>query len=212
MLNGSGVRSVRQAVGVLAVALALAAWPAHAIASDWTTAPLPALTLQSGRAVFYATSTLTDFQGTTSTVRGQTQAAATLAAVRGSFELDVSTLVTGNTTRDRHMREALAADSFPVLRFTMDSVEIRSVRADTAETVLHGRLELHGVTRALPLTARMEHRADTLRVLAYTTLRMGDYGIRKNLSRGLGLVRVGQEVTVSVEGRYLAAGGASLSQ
>jgi polyisoprenoid-binding protein YceI len=208
MTNGSGTSGLRQparrAGGLLAATAMVAGLAAGAPrpADDWTTMPLPALTLHTGRAVFYATSTITDFQGVTTVLRGRTEAAPSLRAARGSFEFDVATLATGNTTRDRHMREALEADSLPVLRFRVDSVSVRAVRADTAETVLQGALTVHGVTRAVPIPARIEHRGDTLRVQAYTTLRLGDYGIRKNLSRALGAVKVGQEVTISVEARF----------
>lgn len=175
-------------------------------AVSWTATPLPALTVRSGEARFYATSTLTDFTGRTTRVTGRTEAAPSLAAVRGRFEVEVAGLETGNSTRDRHMREALAADSFPQLRFEVDSIRVKRVTADTAEVELEGRLTLHGVTRALPLPARVERvAAGGMHVKAYTVVRLREWGITRNLSRGFGAVKVGQEVTVSVDGVFAGA-------
>lgn len=195
-------------LGALLLLLTLAT-PARAQAapgggSGWTLAPVGPLAVRAGEARFYATSTLTDFTGRTTRVAGRTDAAPSLAAVRGRFEVEVAGLETGNGTRDRHLREALAADSFPQLRFEVDSIRVKRVMADTAEVELDGRLTLHGVTRAMPLPARLERTAaGGMRVQAYTVVRLRDWAITRNLSRGFGTVKVGQEVTVSVEGLFL---------
>ena len=101
-----------------------------------------------------------------------------LLEVRGAIEVLVARMQTGNGLRDRHMRETMNADSFPTIRFDLDSVVAGSVAGDTTGVVLTGRLAIHGVTRPVRATGTVVARPGGEDVDATFGLDMRDYGIR----------------------------------
>ena len=101
-----------------------------------------------------------------------------LLEVRGTVEVLLAQMQTGNGLRDRHMRETMNADSFPSLRFDLDSVVVGSVSGDTTGVVFAGRLAIHGVTRSVRATGTVVARPDGEDVDATFGLDMRDYGIR----------------------------------
>ncbi len=162
--------------------------------------------LHEGTAQFSADYTFGSFRGTTTAMRGVVSGA-TVALARGSIEVSLDSLMTGNGLRDKHMREALETDAYPVARFTADSIRAITTSApDSAQ--IFGSFTVRGVTRAVIARARVRsvagpgtERAAWL-VDAAFPVTLSEYGIAKGLSRFLGRVRVGPIVMVLISARF----------
>jgi polyisoprenoid-binding protein YceI len=118
-----------------------------------------------------------------------------LGTVRGSAEVDVAQLATGNGTRDRHMREAMDADSYPTIRFDLVGVQPGAMTPDSTVIILEGRLSLRGVTKPVSAQGSVILRADGADVTASFALDMRDYGITPPV-RAL-VLRVAPDVVVT---------------
>lgn len=135
-----------------------------------------------------------DFTGTTSAVQGM-MTGGPLAAVRGHVEAEVATLVTGNGRRDRDLRKSMQVDTWPMMRFDLDSV---GGPADSADAVLHGRLTIHGVTKGVRLPARIAREGEATRVRTDFPLNLNDYEIG-GLSKFLGVFKMNEHIVVHVD-------------
>ena len=116
--------------------------------SGWSDADV-----RRGTLSFDGKSTLGDFTGTTTTVRGRMTGGSTLADIRGWVEAPVSTLKTGNNRRDRDLVKTMEAEIFPLIRFELTGVTPEWTRGDSAGVILLGNFVIHGVTRAEKVTA-----------------------------------------------------------
>jgi hypothetical protein len=94
----------------------------------------PVADVRHGTLSFDGKSTLGDFTGTTTTVRGQMRGGATLPEVRGWVEAPVNTLKTGNGTRDRDLIKTMEA-RLPTIRFQLEGA-CQWERGDSAGVVL----------------------------------------------------------------------------
>ncbi len=118
-----------------------------------------------------------------------------LGAVTGMAVVRVARMETGNRTRDRHLRETMEADSYPVIRFDLVSVSAGARVADTASVTLEGRLTLHGVTRSVSAKGSAVLGPGGIEVEASFPVDMRDYGIRPPV-RAL-VLRVAPDVIVT---------------
>ena len=133
-----------------------------------------------GTLSFDGKSTLGDFTGTTTTLRGQMTGGATLTDVRGWVESPVSTLKTGNDRRDRDLVKTMEAEIFPTIRFELTGVTPEWERGDSAGVVLAGNFVIHGVTRAERIPATVVRSAEGIRVQATgIPMDLHDYKIDK---------------------------------
>lgn len=128
---------------------------------------------------FDGKSTLGDFTGTTTEVRGQMTGGAAIADVRGWVEAPVRSLTTGNDRRDRDLVKTLEADIFPNIRFELDRVSVEWQRGDSAGVVLDGKFVIHGVSRPEKLGAIVVRGPDGIRVSAAHPMNLHDYKIDK---------------------------------
>lgn len=119
-----------------------------------------------------------------------------LRQVRGSAVVRVADMRTGSGTRDRHMREALQADSAATIRFELDSVQSASGRGDSVDVALAGRLTIHGVTRPVAASGALVLRPGGEDLDATFALDMRDYGVKPPVRAVV--LRVSPDVTVSV--------------
>ena len=119
-----------------------------------------------------------------------------LGQVRGSAVVRVADMRTGNGTRDRHMREALEADSAATIRFDLDSVGAASRRGDSLDVTLAGRLTVHGVARPISARGVLFLRPGAEDVDATFALDMRDYGVKPPVRAVV--LRVSPAVTVDV--------------
>ncbi len=181
--------------------------------------------LAEGSAQFAADYTFGSFRGNTTAMSGMVRGTSVVLA-RGSVEVRMDSLTTGNGLRDKHMREALETEAHPVARFTADSIRVLSTTtADSAQ--IFGSFTVRGVTRAVIARARVRfdtatrtesgagmgtvprnapHTATQAWIVdAVFPVSLAEYGITKGISRLLGTVRVGPVVTVSISARFSAA-------
>jgi len=190
-------RALRLAAGA---ALLLDAWAATPAAAQ-TVAPVP---LAGGAVAFAMHSTVIGaFTGRASVAHAEFTGNR-LEAVRGFAEVRVADMRTGIAARDRHMREVMSADSFPVIRFDLVDVAPGATAGDTTKAVLEGRLTLDGVTHPVRADGAVVVRPDGVDVDARFVLDMRDYGIVPPV-RAL-VLRVSPEVVVTVTLTFRAAG------
>jgi polyisoprenoid-binding protein YceI len=90
----------------------------------------------------------------------------------------------------------LEADKFPTIKFTSVSVSDLQKSADTRSFTLNGDLTLHGVTRRVAFPVKVTMKEKELRATGEGKLKQTDFGL-KLFEKGLGLIKVGDEVTVS---------------
>jgi len=158
-----------------------------------------------GTLSFDGKSTLGDFTGTTSTLRGQMSGGATLADVRGWVEAPVNSLKTGNDRRDRDLVKTMEAAIFPTIRFELTGVTPEWERGDSAGVVLTGNLVIHGVTRAERIKATVARGAEGIHVTAAgIPMDLRDYKIDK-LTRFL-VFRMQRDIVVHLDITFRESG------
>ena len=129
---------------------------------------------------------------------------ADLAAVRGYAEVRVADMHTGIGLRDHHMRNAMEADSFPLVRFDLTGVTRDSTRADTVVATCRGRLTLHGQAHDVAAPCAVVVAGTSVDVAATFPVDMREYGI-KPPTRFFGAVRVQPVVGITARLRFGAA-------
>lgn len=148
--------------------------------------PLP---FQRGEVTFFMRATIVmDFTGRAPVARAEFSGGE-LAQVRGSVEVRVADLRTGIGDRDRHLRQAMRADSFPTIRFQLDGVDPGPARGDTVEVTFRGDLTIRGVTRPVRVPGRVVLAQGAADATASFPVDLREYGVRPPV-RMLGALRV----------------------
>lgn len=116
----------------------------------------------------------------------------------GRIEVDLTTLVSDDSRRDRRLREmAIETNRFPTTTFTLTSpveVTATAVGAETVDVTLSGDLELHGVTKAVSIPAQARLVGDQIEVVGSLTFAFADFAIEPpNIA---GFVTVDEEGTL----------------
>jgi polyisoprenoid-binding protein YceI len=177
-----------------------------ALVAETGMAQFPPGRVKAAELWFDAKASLGAFRGTTKAAQGQMTGGANLASVRGFVEMQAASLSTDNGIRDKDMRKTLEVEKFPVIRFDLDSVGVRSESPDSARIDLIGRMTIHGVTRPLRIPANMRRQGNELRVTGGCDLFLPAYGVTK-LKRMLGMlsmeetIHMGIDVTFNLEQR-----------
>jgi polyisoprenoid-binding protein YceI len=100
---------------------------------------------------------------------------------------------------DRRMHvEVLDSDSFPDIIYECSRLSASKTGEGQYWVALNGDLTLHGVTRSLPVSARVWLNGDTLRATGDFSIRQSDYQIRPVSAVG-GAVRLKDEVKLSFD-------------
>lgn len=159
--------------------------------------PWPDADLRVGTLRFDGKSSLGDFTGTTTTLRGEMKGGANLADVRGWVEAPVNTLKTGNGRRDRDLIKTMEAAIFPNIRFQLEGVKPEWERGDSAGVILEGDFFIHGVARRERITAVVVRGADNVRVTASLPMNLHDYKI-ENLTRFL-VLKMNPAIVVHID-------------
>lgn len=155
-------------------------------------------TVVSGTLSFDARATAGDFRGTTTTVSGSMEGAATIASVRGWVEAPVETLKTGNNRRDRDLNKSMESAKFPAIRFELDRVDPGEGAPDSMTVTLYGRMLIHGETRDVSLPSVLSFTREGVRVRTTFPLNLKDYRIG-GLSKALGLFKMHPDIVVHVD-------------
>lgn len=159
--------------------------------------PWPDAEVQRATLSFDGKSTLGDFTGVTTTVRGSMTGGSSLADVKGWVEAPVATLKTSNARRDRDLVKTMEAAIFPNIRFELSSVVAEWERGDSASVVLDGRFVIHGVSRAEKVRAIVVRSAAGVQLRADLPLNLHDYKV-DNLKRLL-VLRMQPDIVVHID-------------
>ncbi|MBL8754924.1 MAG: YceI family protein, partial [Planctomycetes bacterium] len=166
------------------------------------------------RVGFDAKSTLHDFSGVTSKLRGSFHAA--LGRAQGDWtglvEVEAATLLTGVDGRDSNLREHLAVKDHPliafaVLGFTPDGNGIDAERRKVTGTV-RGTMTIRGQGKevAMPVTLEVDPQQRVV-LTGQMPLKLSDYGVP--VPSQLGVINMQDEVKVwiALRARVKAGGG-----
>lgn len=155
-----------------------------------------ALSPDASRVWFAARASMGGFRGEARQVEGWAESTDTVdfQDARGALELQVASFRTGIALRDRHLRDEMAADSFPVIRFLLSRIDA-PVASMPREVTLHGALTIKGATEEVAIPAHVELQPEAVRLRGELPLRLTAYGIDPPSRLG-GLARVRDELTV----------------
>lgn len=143
-----------------------------------------------------------DFVGRVDTVQAQFSGTS-LANVTGTVEIRLRNMHTGIGLRDTHMRNAMRADSFPTIHFTLTGVEVGAASNDSVAVHFKGELTIHGVTRTIRVPGTVVVHGSAVEVATSFPLDMREYGIAPP-TRFFGAVKVDPIAGIGVR---LAFGG-----
>ena len=178
----------------------LVATLAHPIPEPRTQTPAPRFVLDtlSSRIGFEADATLGGFRGEARKITGWVETSEpAFADAHGVIEVTAASFRTGIGMRDRHLRETLETQTYPALRFVLDSARV--VNADSMGTAwyrLYGQLTVRNVTRALDTVARISSSGDSITTMGRIDTRFTDFEM-KPPSRLLGTTKVKNEFTIT---------------
>jgi hypothetical protein len=167
--------------------------------------PIASSTSVTGRLSYDARATLGAFTGSTDSVIGRLNGAPTLARVSGYVAARAATLKTGNGLRDRDQYKSLGVDSFPFIRFDVDSVSQDRPHGDTLMVFLHGAFEIHGTRRPFDLPARLLLTPTSAHLLASASMDVREYGI-EGLVKMLGALRMNPNIVVRIDVTFALQG------
>lgn len=96
---------------------------------------------------------------------------------RLDLEMDASTILTGNTLKDKHARGAdwLDVERYPKIRFTSSRL-----RRSEQTLVAEGTLELHGVRKAVSIPFTYEQVDNRMICRGHFSINRHDYGVDGN--------------------------------
>ncbi|NOT06704.1 MAG: YceI family protein [Gemmatimonadales bacterium] len=178
--------------GLAVAGAAMQAAPAPAQVT-WPDAPVARGTLS-----FDGKSTLGDFTGTTTQVRGAMAGGAALHEVRGWVEAPVKTLATGNDRRDRDLNKSMESAVYPTIRFELLGVTPDWQRGDSAGVVLNGNFVIHGVSRPEKIKALLFRGPGGIHLTASTPMNLKNYKIG-GLGKMLGILKMNPDIVVHVD-------------
>ncbi len=164
----------------------------------------------SSRVWFDGTSTFGAFTATSASLAGWVELVAPgqLADARGEVSVRAATLRTGIGLRDRHLRDELDTDRFPLVTLAVARVvPAQAAYAGASEgtpVVLRGSLTVRGQSHPVAFDATAGFHGDTLVVVGRAPLRFTELGM-KPPSKLLGSVKVHDDFVLRFDGRFLAA-------
>lgn len=121
--------------------------------------------------------------------------------VSGELALDISSLDTGISMRTNHMKEKyLEVEKFPQSKLTLTEVNLPAADfgKDFSESSIpfKGNLSLHGVSKPVTGTAKIEQKGTNVSVHAEFTIKITDYQIPIPVFAG---ITVADEVSLVIE-------------
>jgi polyisoprenoid-binding protein YceI len=148
---------------------------------------------ESGKATFHSEVPLHSFSGTSENLTGMID----LENKVIDFYLDLSTLDSGISKRDRDMGETLKTDQYPFAEFygTMIS-EFDPDSSGAQEVKVEGTFKIHGLENENNYTGTLEYTSEGLLLKAGWVLRLEDYNI---IPPKLLFIKVDQEQKIEIE-------------
>ncbi|MEX0928762.1 MAG: YceI family protein [Balneolales bacterium] len=147
----------------------------------------------SGHAEFVSSVPLHEFTGVSGHLTGMIDFEDNIV----DFYLDLSSLETGNSRRDRDMYRTLNVDEHPFAEFTGELLTSFDERSSVRQPArAGGELTLHGVTREVVVEGTLQKQADGILLEAEWILNITDYEIEPP---GILFYRVRDEMEVRLE-------------
>jgi polyisoprenoid-binding protein YceI len=139
------------------------------------------------------------FEARTMSLSGTLAADAAAPTLKGELSVDLSTLDTGISLRNEHLRDNYleVGKGSGYDRAVLSSIDIGSLATGIRDgsRPFSARLRLHGKEQPISGRATLNRRGDSVRVEASFPVRLADFGIPDPRYLGVG---VGKEVTVRV--------------
>jgi polyisoprenoid-binding protein YceI len=112
------------------------------------------------------------------------------------FRVPIAPIDTGIGLRNRHLREALEVEKFPVATLRVQRDRLVAPGAEASDGLAIGELTLHGRTRPVGIHYRAQRAAALTRVRGSLQIDVRDFGIELPSYAGIG---VSPEVEIEVE-------------
>lgn len=96
----------------------------------------------------------------------------TIESIKGVVFISSKDLISDNSKRDEHMYEAIEADSFSTISYTIQTIE----KQDDGY-MLHGVLALHGIKKEMDIKANITKENGTVLLQSQFSIKMTDFGI-----------------------------------
>ena len=96
-----------------------------------------------------------------------------------SFRLALKTLKTGNSTRDKHMYQALEVSEYPQVAFQGNIQGMNSKLVEKQKVTVAGEFSLHGEKKHLQIPGTVERTAEGLKFTASFSIMITDFGIER---------------------------------
>lgn len=154
---------------------------------------------ESGHAEFTSSVPLHEFTGESGHLTGMIDFEKNIV----DFYLDLSTLETGNSRRDRDMYRTLNTEEYPFAEFTGE-LETSFDQNSTGEQTVRasGEFTIHGITRETVVEGTLQKEGDELLLEAEWILDITDFDIEPP---GILFYRVRDEMDVRIEARLHSA-------
>jgi polyisoprenoid-binding protein YceI len=164
------------------------------------------------RVGFDAKSTLHDFSGATTKVRGEITACLARPAegCAGSIAADAAALQTGHDGRDEEMRKTLDTVKHPEIQFDWASFDATSVdvKTEKVEGTARGTMTIRGVARPFAIPVRVSVDASRRVVIeGQTKVKLTDFQVP--VPSQLGLISMEDEIVLWIALRARPAGAAA---
>jgi polyisoprenoid-binding protein YceI len=135
---------------------------------------------QTGKAVFLSDAPLRSFEGVSEKLHGLVDLEQNLL----DFYLDLNTLKTGISLRDKHMRDNyLETKKYPFAEFTgkiKESLTERSLpEGQAVKVTATGTFKIHGVARTIDVPGTLTRKGNTLLLQASFKVLLTDHQIEK---------------------------------
>lgn len=129
----------------------------------------------NGKVVFLSKAPLSEFTGESKTLKGLIDLDKNLV----DFFLDLNTLKTGITLRDKHMRENyLETEKYPFAEFTGKFETLPTLTSASEKVKVRGKFKIHGVEKEILVEGVLKKLANgSLDLKANWTVALDDYKI-----------------------------------
>jgi polyisoprenoid-binding protein YceI len=142
--------------------------------------------------------TVKNFNGKVELPKEETRLSVQVEAEAGSLT-NVDTAMSEFERKEFHhvlLNVALETSKFPTIKFVSVSVAEVQKSGDNRSFTLNGDLTMHGVTKRVSFPVNVTLTKDQIRATGEATLKQSDFGM-KPFEKGLGLIKVGDEVKVN---------------
>jgi polyisoprenoid-binding protein YceI len=149
---------------------------------------------------FYSTTTLLDFEGSTSNIDGYAYWEGLKFFGDNNeiyFEVQLATFSTGIGKRDRDMRDdVLETDKYPVASFNGTFIEVKQT-GNKFDIVVSGAMSLHGHTKEMEINAVVVLEKDVMNVKCNFSIFLKDYNI--TAPDLLAFIKVAEEIKLTLD-------------